>query len=196
VLDGGVLSLSKIGRSRVRLHRPLAGTPKTLTISKEADGWYACISCADVPVEPHAHTGEEMGIDVGHKVFLITADGQIVENPRQSRKAETQRAQAQRRLRRRKQRSTRRRKDVHLLKRTHQQVQRHRRDVHYTTALYLLTTYDTIYREDVQVRNMVRNHHLAKSISDASWRQFRTIFACKAAWAGKRVMAVPPAYTT
>jgi len=48
VLDGGILSLSKIGRIHIRLHRPLHGTPKTVTISKEADGWYVCISCATV----------------------------------------------------------------------------------------------------------------------------------------------------
>jgi len=52
VLDGGVLSLSKIGRIRMRLHRPLEGAPKTVTISREADGWYACFSCADVPIQP------------------------------------------------------------------------------------------------------------------------------------------------
>jgi putative transposase len=69
VLDGGVLSLSRIGRIPVRLHRPLRGTPKTVTVSKEADGWYACISCAEVPAEPLPPTGLETGIDVGLRVF-------------------------------------------------------------------------------------------------------------------------------
>src|SRR6516225_3205009 len=90
VLDGRMLSLSKIGRIPLWLHRPLIGTPKTVTISKEADGWYVCISCVEVPVEPLPHTGEETGIDVGLKVFLITADGGVVENPRHYRKAEQQ----------------------------------------------------------------------------------------------------------
>jgi putative transposase len=172
------------------------GTPKTVTISKEADGRYAGISCADVPVESLLQTGAETGIDVGLKVFLITADGQIVENPRHYRKAEQHLANAQRRVSRQKQGSKRRRKAVLLLRRKHQHVQRQRRDFHHKTALYLLKTYDTIYLEDLQVANMVRNHHLAKSISDASWRQFRTILAYKAGCAGKRVVAVPPAYTT
>ena len=77
-----------------------------------------------------------------------------------------------------------------------QQVQRRRRDFHHKTALYLLKTYDTIYLEDVQVRNMVRNHHLGKSISDAGWAAFRTILEGKAVYAGRRVVAVPPAYTS
>jgi putative transposase len=196
VLDGGVLSLSKIGRIPLRLHRPLVGTPKTVIISREADGWYACFSCAEVPIEPLPPTGEETGIDVGLKVFLITADGELVENPCHYRKAEKRLAKAQRRVSRRKKGSKRRRKAVALLKRKHQKVQRQRADFHHKTALMLLRQYDTIYLEDLRVANMVRNRHLAKSISDAGWAAFRTILEGKAVYAGRRVIAVPPAYTS
>jgi putative transposase len=196
VVDGGMLTLSKIGRIRMRLHRPLHGTPKTVTIRREADGWYACISCAEVPIEPLPPTGQETGIDVGLKVFLITANGQVVENPRHYRTAEKRLARAQRRVSRRKQGSTRRRKAVRLLKRHHQTVQRQRRDFHHKTALTLLLQYDVVYLEDLRVANMVRNHHLAQSISDAAWRQFRTILEAKAACAGRQVRAIPPAYTS
>jgi putative transposase len=196
VLDGGMLRLSKIGRIRLRLHRPLAGTPKTVTIRREADGWYACISCAAVPIEPLPATGQETGIDVGLKVFLVTADGEVVDNPRHYRKAERQLAKAQRRVSRRTKGSKRRRKAVQLLKRHHQKVQRQRRNFHHKTALELLQQYDTIYLEDLRVANLVRNHHLAKSISDAGWAAFRTILEAKAACAGRQVIAVPPAYTS
>jgi putative transposase len=81
-LDNGPLVLSKTGRSAVRWSRPIAGTIKTVTISREADGWYVCFSCAEVPIQPLPLAGNETGIDVGIKVFLITADGQMVENPR------------------------------------------------------------------------------------------------------------------
>jgi putative transposase len=195
-LDGGLLSLSKIGRICLRLHRPIEGTPKTVTISREADGWYACISCAEVPVTPLPLTGRETGVDVGLKVFLITADGEVIENPRQYRKAERRLSKAQRRVTRRTKGSKRRRKAVHLLKRHHQTVQRQRRDFHHKTALALLRQYDTIYLEDLRVANMVRNRHLAKSISDAGWAAFRTILEAKAACAGRQVIAVPPAYTS
>ncbi|HKW22157.1 MAG TPA: transposase [Ktedonobacterales bacterium] len=196
VLYGGLLSLSKIARIRIRLHRPLEGVPKTVTISREADGWYACISCAEVATEPLPPTGQETGIDVGLKVFLITADGQAIENPRHYRKAEKQLAKAQRRVSRRKKGSKRRKKAVALLKRKHQKVQRQRRDFQHKTALVLVCRYDTIYLEDLRVANMVRNPYLAKSISDASWGQFRTILEAKAACAGRRVVALPPAYTS
>jgi putative transposase len=196
VLDGGVLSLSKIGRIRIRLHRPLQGTPKTVTISREADGWYACISCADVAAEPLPLTGKQTGIDAGLKVVLVTADGEVIDNPRHYRKAEKQLAKAQKRVARRTKGSKRRKKAVALLKRNHQRVQRQRCDFHHKTALALVRRYDVIYLEDLQVANMVRNHHLAKSIFDAGWAAFRTILTSKAAYAGKWVVAVPPAFTS
>ena len=196
-LDNGHLVLSKIGRIAVHWsRRPIQGTIKTVTISKEADGWYVALSCVDVPTEPLPITGRETGIDVGLKVFLINAEGDVVENPRHYRRAERELQKAQRRVSRRKKGSKRRRKAVQLLARKHQTVQRQRRDFHHKTALQLVQQYDTVYLEDLQVANMVRNPHLAKSIGDAGWAQFRTILEGKAVYAGRRVVAVPPAYTS
>ena len=195
-LDNGYLVLSKIGRIGVRWSRPLEGTPKTVTIAHEADGWYVCFSCAEVPTQPLPRTGREAGIDVGLKVFLITSAGDAIENPRHHRTAEKQLKKAQRRVSRRKKGSKRRKKAVALLKRKHQQVKRQRADFHHKTASTLLRQYDTIYLEDLRVANMVRNHHLARSISDAGWAQFRTILDAKAACAGRQVVVVPPAYTS
>jgi putative transposase len=196
VLDGGALSLSKIGRIPIRVHRPLTGTPKTVSISREADGWYASFSCAAVPIQPLPPTGRETGIDVGLKVFLATADGATVANPRRYRKGEKRLAKAQRRVSRRKKGSNRRKKAVALLAKAHQHVKRQRADHHHKTALALLRQYDTIYLEDLRVANLVRNHSLAKSISDAGWAAFRTLLEAKAAWAGRRVIAVPAHYTS
>jgi len=195
-LDNSYLVLSKIGRLAVRWSRPVEGMPKTVTVSQEADGWYVMFSCADVPAQPLLPTGHETGIDVGLKVFLITAEGDAVENPRHYRRGEKKLAKAQRRVSRRKKGSHRRRKAVGHLQRAQQTVQRQRQDFHHKTALHLLREHDTIYLEDLRVANMVRNPHLAKSISDAGWAAFRTILEAKAACAGRRVVAVPPAYTT
>jgi putative transposase len=214
-LDNGYLVLAKLGRLAVRWSRPLAGTIKAVTISKAADGWYVSFSCADVPVEPLPLTGKETGIDVGLKVFLITAEGEPIKNPRWYRKAEKALKKAQQRVSRRKKGSKRRAKAAHQCAKQHQHVRRQRQDFHHKTALDLVRAYDTIYVEAIQPANLSRRpapqqdehgryvHNgasqkagLNKSIQDAGWGHFLTILACKAACAGKRVDAVPPAYTT
>jgi putative transposase len=133
---------------------------------------------------------------VGLKVFLITADGLMVEAPPHYRRGEKKLAKANKRVSRRKNGSKRRGKAVGQLGKVHQKVKRQRQDFHHKTALHLLQQYDTIYLEDLRVANLVRNHHLAKSISDAGWARFRSILDAKAACAGRRVVAVPPAYTS
>ncbi|HET8907361.1 MAG TPA: transposase [Ktedonobacterales bacterium] len=194
--DNGFLALAKIGRVAVRWSRPMAGTPKTVTISREADGWYVGISCADVPVEPLPLTGQATGIDLGLESFATLSDGTMIHNPRCYRRAERRLKTAQRRVARRKRGSNRRRKAVQLLAKAHQTVKRQRQDFQHKAALALLQQYDTIYHEELQVANLLRNRHLAKSIADAGWSGFLSILNHKAACAGRSVVAVNPAYTS
>ena len=195
-LENGFLVLSKIGRIAVRWSRPIEGTPKTVTVSKEADGWYVCFSCADVPVQPLPTTDQETGIDLGIEAFATLSDGAHIFSPGWYRKAERMLKMAHRRVTRRKKGSHRRRNAVALLAKAHQKVRRQRVDFHHKTALALVRENDSIYHEELQTANMVRNHHLAKSIQDAGWSQFLTILSYKAACAGRSVVAVPPAYTS
>ncbi len=195
-LDNGFLVLSKIGRISVHWSRPIEGTPKTITLSRDANGWYVAISCADVPVHPLPPTGQETGIDMGLESFATLADGEHIFNPRCYRKAEAYLRRCQRRVARRRKGSHRRRKAVNLLAKAHQHVRNQRRDVHHQEAVKLVRQYDVIYYEDLRLRNMVQNHHLAKSISDAGWSAFLAILSFKAAGAGKRVQAVNPAFTS
>ena len=214
-LDGRILTLSKIGRIRIRLHRPMEGAPKTVTISREADGWYACLSCEGVPTQPLPLTGRETGIDVGLKVFLVTAHGLVVENPRHFRQGERRLANADKAVARCQKGSKGRKKALARRAKTHQHIKRQRADFHHKTALMLVRDHDVIYLEDVQVANLrhrpapkpdgkggylpngaKRKAGLNKSISDAGWSTFRAILTSKAVWAGKRVEAIPPAYTS
>jgi putative transposase len=195
-LDNGILVLAKIGRIAVRWSRPLEGTAKTVTLAREADGWYVAISCAQVPTRPLPLTGQETGIDLGLESFATLADGESIANPRIVRVAERHLRRAQRRVSRRVKSSHRRRKAVHLLARAHQRVRRTRVDCHHKTARSLVRQYDRIYHEDLQTANLVKNHHLAKSIADAGWSAFLRILSCKAAEAGKTVVAVPAAFTS
>jgi putative transposase len=152
---------------------------------------------------------------VGLKVFLITAEGDMVENPRHYRKAERELQKAQKRVSKRKKGSNRRRKAMKMLAKKHQHVRRQRTDFHHKTALALVRQCDVVYYEAIQPANLSRRpapkpdgeggyeHNgatrkagLNKSIHDAGWGHFLNILAYKAAWAGKRVEAVSPAYTT
>ena len=195
-LDNGFLALSKVGHITVRWSRPLEGIPKTVTVSREADGWYVCFSCADVPVQHLPATGQETGIDLGLEAFATLSDGMRIFSPGWYRKAERALKTAQRRVSRRKKGSARRRKAVKLLAKAHQQVRRQRQDFHHKTALALVRANDVIYHEDLQTANMVRNHHLAKSISRCGWAAFLSILSYKAACAGRQVIAVNPAFTS
>jgi putative transposase len=155
-LENGYLVLAKIGRITVHWSRPIAGTPKTSTVSQEADGWYVAVSGAQVPAHPLPQTGQETGIDVGLKVFLLTAEGEAVENPRHCRHAERSLVKCQRRVGKRKKGRHRRRKAVGILANAHQHVRRQRADFHHQAALALVRHYDTLSVEALQPAHLSR----------------------------------------
>ena len=135
-------------------------------------------------------------MDLGIEAFATRSDGTRIFSPGWYRKAARALNTARRRVSRRKKGSARRRTAVTLLAKAHQQVRRQRQDFHHKTALTLVREHDVISHEDVQTATMVRNHQLAKSISDAGWSAFLSILAAKAADAGRRVVAVSPASTS
>lgn len=176
------------------------GTPKTCTLTRRADGWYACIAC-DTEPEPLPKTGKNIGIDVGLESFATLSNGETIANPRLLRRAERQLKTAQRRFSRRKKGSERRKKARVLLAKTHLKVRRARLDFCHKIAHGLVARFDTIAVEKLNIKSMVtpinpKNHHLAKSISDAGWGFFVSVLTHKAETAGREVVAVNPAYTS
>jgi putative transposase len=154
-LENGFLVLAKIGRVAVRWSRPLEGTPKAVTLSREADGWYVCFSCAQVPITPLPLTGADPGIDLGLEAFATLAEGSQIANPRIFRVADLNRKRAQRRGSRRVRGSPRRRTAVALLASAQQRVCRARTDLHHTSALARVQQEDTIASEAVQPANLL-----------------------------------------
>ena len=153
------------------------------------------IACANVLVQPWRETGQAPGIDWGRAAFATLADGTRSPTPGSSRRAARDLAKCQRRVSRRTQGSQRRRKAVGGLAKAQQTVRRQRQDVHHKTALHLVRANAVIDHEAVRVANLVRNHQLAKSIAHAGGSACRTLLACKAACAGKQVVAGDPACT-
>ncbi|HCJ36253.1 MAG TPA: transposase [Ktedonobacter sp.] len=191
----------KMGKSiKIKVHRSLEGTPKTVHLVLRADGhWYALIVCETPPQTEHLPSTCEhpdIGIDVGLKSFLSDSEGNTVDNPRFYRTSQRTLRRKQRQLCRRKKGSHRRRKAAKNVAQTHVKIDRQRRDHHFKTAKPYAEGYHLLAVEDLQITNMVKNHHLAKSIMDASWSAFLSILSDKAERAGHGVRRVNPRFTS
>ena len=195
--DSRLLVPAKLGKSiKIKMHRPLKGTPKMAHLVLRSDGyWYALIVCETEPNPVEAPQGS-VGIDVGLKVFLADSDGNVVENPRWYRASEKTLCRKQRALCRCKKGGKRRRKAVCNVAKTHLKIARQRKDFLHKVSRRYVDTYQTIVVEDLNISGMVKNHHLAKSIMDASWSAFVSFLSYKAENAGHRIVTVPPHYTS
>ena len=187
--DGKRLFLSKIGRARIVRHRPIEGEIKTCTIKRRADGWYALFSVVAEDAQP-SEVNNPVGIDVGIATFAALSTGEKIENPQFLRRSERALTIAQRKVSLRKKGSFRRKKAVQHLRLEHLRVQRSRRSFHFTQAHRLARRFNPIFVENLNIKGMLGNHALAKSISDASWRQFLGILSRSAESAGGACMAV------
>jgi putative transposase len=192
---------AKLGKLlKIKLHRPIEGTPKTVHLVHRADGhWYALIVCETEPPtshEPCTCEHPDIGIDVGLRSFLTDSEGNTVPNPRFYRTSQQTLRRKQRAIARRKQGSNRRRKAARSTAQTHLKIKRQRRDFHYKTAKQYAERYQVIAVEQLQLLNMVQNRSLAKSIMDASWGAFLDILSEKAERASHTVVRVNPRFTS
>jgi putative transposase len=194
-LDGRRLKLSGMGRLRVRWHRPMEGTIKTVRICRQAGKWYACFAC-DVNEQPLQPTGAAVGIDVGVHHLLATSDNEVVDNPGWYRNAQAKLRILQRTVSRRKIGGANRRKAVLALQCQHEYITHSRKDFLNKLAHSLIVRYDFMVLEDLHIPGMVRNHHLSKSILDAGWGYLKQRLADKAVEAGRQIVLVNPAYTS
>jgi putative transposase len=200
--DGKHLSIpKKVGGSiKIKLHRRIEGAPKTAHLVLRADGhWYVLLVCETGPQTEHGPatcSHPDIGIDVGLTSFLTDSEGHTVPDPRYFRKSQARLRRKQRTLARRKQGSHRRRKASKSTAQTHLKITRQRRDFHYQVAKRYTEPYQHIAVEYLNIEGMVKNHHLAKSIMDASWGAFLAILEDKAARAGHQVIRVHPHYTS
>ncbi len=194
-LDGRRLKVSGVGRIPVRWHRPIEGEIKTVRLIRKAGKWYACFGC-EVEASPLPPTGSEVGVDVGVHHLVALSNGETIENPQWYRGEQAKLRVLQRRVARRKLGGSNRRKAAAALQRQHERIANRRKDYLNQRAHELIVRYDRIAVEDLQVENMVRNRHLAKSILDAGWSYLKRHLAHKAEEAGRVVYLVNPAHTS
>ena len=186
----------KIGHVKIHYHRPLPdGNIKTLTVRRKASGWYVCIVVEITdPVELPVET--TIGIDVGLKSFLTTSAGEKVDNPRYFVESERRLSKHQRILSRRDKGSVHYEKQRAHVAKIHEHISNQRRDFQGKTAHWLFSQCEEVAVEDLKIKNMVKNKHLSKSISDAGWGTFRLRLQSKAANAGLTLTKVDPKHTS
>lgn len=194
-VHGDAVTLSKIGRVRAVVHRPLPGRAKTLTLRRQNGKWFACIAC-EVEPAPLPPSDEAVGIDVGLTHFATLSSGDAIANPRFFRTEQQALAKAQRRLAKEQKGTPERRRRRKVVARIHERIKNRRHNFCHQEARKLVNRYGLIAVEDLNVTGMVKHPQLAKSISDAAWSQFRAALTFKAESAGREVVAVNPAYTS
>jgi putative transposase len=195
-LKGNRLRVQHVGTIRVKLHRPVEGTIKTLSLKRDAGKWYLIVSCElpDVVVLPSDKPA--VGIDVGLTHFLTASDGTTEANPRYLKEALPRLRIAGRRVSRKKKGGKNRRKAVRLLQKIHARVRNLRREHHRQVACRLVRRFGFIAAESLNVKGMLRNGRLSRAIADAGWAGFLFTLRCKAESAGVRFVEVDPGGTS
>ena len=195
-LTGSRLYVQHVGTIRVKLHRPVEGEIKTVTLRREGGKWYVVFSCemADVPLVDNGKPA--VGIDVGLTTFLTTSEGATEPNPRYLKEALPDLRRAGRAVARKKKGGANRCKAVRRLSRLHARVANLRREHHHQVACRLVLAYGLIAAESLNIQGMLRNGRLARAISDAGWSGFLSVLRHKAEGASVRFVEVDPKGTS
>ncbi len=196
-IEGRYLYIAGVGRFKLFLSRPIEGDIKTVTIRRTSSGkWFVCFSCNNVPIKEIPETTAEVGIDVGIKEFCVDSTGESIANPKFFRQSEKILRRRQRAIARKVRGSRRRGKAKILVAKAHEKISNQRKDFLHKVANFYIGAYQTIYVEALNIKGMVKNRHLSKSIADASWGKFFEYLVYKAEWADRKVIKVNPRNTS
>jgi putative transposase len=190
IVENNLLIIPKFKEGiNIVLHREIKGTIKSATISVTPTGKYFVSILVDtnieIPIKTPITESTTIGIDLGIKDFAITSEGEVFENPKYLRKAQSKLKYVQRKYSKHKGKRTKKK-----LAKLHEDVVNKRKDFLHKLSSKLISENQTIALETLAVKNMVKNHNLAQSISDASWSTFVSMLEYKAAWYGKNILRI------
>lgn len=201
VVDRNHIALPKLGNVRAKVSRPLQGRFMSVTVSLDAVGrYFATFLCADVPSKDAIAADREVGIDLGVETLATLSDGTKIGNPRHLKKYEHRLAREQRRLSRRKgarrgeKPSGRYLKQRKRVARIHAKIADARTDALHKVTTMLADENQVLCMEDLNAKGMVRNHHLAKAVSDVSFGEFARLLEYKCAGRGRTLVKVDRFY--
>jgi putative transposase len=188
--DNRNLTLAKVGRLDIHWSRTFKSTPTTVTVTKARSGRYFVTLVLDESIKPLPKTGESIGIDMGINRLATLSNGERIANPKHTNKYARKLARAQRALARKQQGSARRERARLRVAKIQAKIADTRQDSLHKTTTDLVRRFDVICIEDLNVRGMVKNHNLAKAISDASFGAFARQLEYKCEWYGKELVKV------
>ncbi len=188
------VKLPKLKGIKAKLHRNFSGQIKSATISQVPSGKYYVSILVETEHVELAHTNQKTGIDLGIKELCIASDGKKYENPKIIRKYEKKLIKLQRQLAHKEKRSQNYYKTKKKIALCHEKITNARKDYLHKMSHEIISENQVIVSEDLQIKNMVKNHHLAKSISDVSWYKLTRQLEYKAKWNGRKYVKIDTFY--
>lgn len=196
-IQDGHIKLPKLKTMvKIKLHREFAGIIKSATISKTPTNKYYVSILVDTEVISLPKSNNKIGVDLGLKDFAITNDGDIIKNPKHLRKSEKRLKKLQKDLSRKKKGSNNRNKARLKVAKLHEKITNQRKDFLHKVSTQFINDNQVIVIEDLKVSNMLKNHKLAKAISEVSWSEFRTMLEYKAKWYDREIIIAPSNYAS